>query len=489
MNRKAILVLLLVCLMVLSCGGGGGGGGSESKTAPPAPQNVLSASGNGQVYLSWEDVSGATTYNIYWSTTAGVRKQSGTKISAVASPYYHTGLNNGAAYYYVVTSVNQYGESAESREISLLPSPFTPPLPPKEIAILGLDRKTIIRWTPVEEDPANTFYNIYWSTTSGVTKGNGSKIASAVSPYTHEDLTNNVTYYYVVTGVNPYGEGLESQELSAIPAQGNVPSAPTGIKAVAGDRQATISWNDVEKAKVYNIYWSSSADISSKSGTRLVGVKSPYTHSGLTQGKTYYYVITAANGYGESADSDKVSAAIPDNRKDICVAMGDSITVGDGATSYNNSYVPLLSARWAKTILNQGVGGAYSSYGAAMIDEFLFIDNPRYITIYFGTNDAGLMEPDRTIANLQYIIERARENGTIPVIATLGPCFDEWAWRKPFMIDLSQRIRQLAASEGIACADIEAALDWNKSYMASSLHPNDAGHRIIAETFYRALAQ
>jgi acyl-CoA thioesterase-1 len=194
-------------------------------------------------------------------------------------------------------------------------------------------------------------------------------------------------------------------------------------------------------------------------------------------------MVLSCGGGGGGSESN------PDSRKDICVAMGDSITVGDGATSYANSYVSLLSTWWAKTIINEGVGGAYSSYGAATIDEFLYQYNPRYLTIYFGTNDAGLMDPDRTISNLQYMIERAKDNGTIPVVATLGPCFDEWAWREPYMIDLSRRIRQLAASEGIACADIEPALGWNKSYMADSLHPNDAGHRIIADTFYKALTQ
>ena len=34
----------------------------------------------------------------------------------------------------------------------------------------------------------------------------------------------------------------------------------------------------------------------------------------------------------------------------------------------------------------------------------------------------------------EYIIERAKENGTIPVIATLGPVFGQWAWRKPSVL-------------------------------------------------------
>lgn len=482
---------MMLSLLVLSCGGGGGSGGGSSipNAAPQAPESIVSMSGNAQVRLSWGDASGATTYNIYWSTTAGVRKQSGTKVSAVTSPYYQAGLNNGTTYYYVVTAANQYGESAESVEVWASPSPIAPPLPPREVVVFGFDRRAIIRWTTVEAEDASTSHNIYWSTSRGVTKGSGTKISNAMSPYTHVGLTNGITYYYVVTSVNQYGEGLESQEVLAIPDQGNTPSAPTGVRAAAGNREAMISWNAVDNASTYNLYWSTSPDISSQSGTKLANVKSPYTHSGLTQGKTYYYIVTAANGFGESGDSERSSVAIPDNRQNICVAMGDSITVGDGATSYANSYVPLLSTRWGKTILNEGVGGAYSSYGAATIDEVLYQHNPRYITIYFGTNDAGLADPDDTIAHLQYIIERAKENGTIPVIATLGPSIGEWGWRKPYLIDLSRGIRQLAASEGIACADIEAALGWNESYMANSLHPNDEGHRIIADTFYRALTQ
>lgn len=480
----------LLSLLLLSCGGGGGGGDS-SPTAPPAPADLLSISGNAQVRLSWGNVSGATEYNIYWSTTSGAVKKSGTKISNVTNPYYHEGLDNGIIYYYVVTAANQYGESAESFEMSAMPSQVSPPLPPKDVVAFGFNKKTIIRWTATEADAedGNTSYNIYWSTLSGVKKSIGTKIANAVSPYTHNDLINGVTYYYVVTGVNEHGESRESQEASVTPSQGSIPSAPTGVKGVAGDREAVISWDmiDGDASYTYNIYWSNSADVSSAEGTKIADVKSPYTHTELAQGETYHYVVTAQNAYGESDDSTKASVTIPDTRQDICVSLGDSITVGDRASSYAKSYVPVLSARWGKNVLNGGVPGAYSSYGSAIIDSVLNDYNPRYLTIYYGTNDAGLISPDETMGYLRYIVGRAKNNGTIPVIATLGPCFGVWAWRAPYVLDLNQRIRQLASSEGIACADIAAALDWNQSYMADSLHPNDAGHAIIAETFHRAL--
>lgn len=487
MNRKAYLVFIVITLLLLSCGGGGGGGSADPNVPPSTPENITALNGSAQVRLAWGDANGATTYNIYWSTTAGVQRKNGTKISAAVNPYYHSGLNNGTTYYYVVTAANQYGESSESAEVSVTPSQSAPPLPPMDVAIVGFNKKAIIRWTAADPGDGNTSHNIYWSKAAGVTKASGARIANAVSPYTHADLTNSTTYYYVITSANQNGESLESQELSVTPDQGNTPSAPTGVRAGAGDRQAIISWSAFDKDVTYNIYWATSPDVSSRSGTKIARVKSPYTHAGLAQGKTYYYVVTAENGFGESDDSEKASVAIPDSRSDICVAMGDSITVGDGATSYANSYVSVLAVRWGKTIINEGVGGAYSSYGAAVIDGVLTEHNPRYITIYYGTNDAGLVAPDLTIESLQYIIARAKENGTIPVIATLGTSFGNWAWRKPYLIELSRRIRQLAASEGIACADIETALGGNQSYMANDLHPNDAGHRIIADTFYMVL--
>ena len=48
----------------------------------------------------------------------------------------------------------------------------------------------------------------------------------------------------------------------------------------------------------------------------------------------------------------------------------------------------------------------------------------------------------------------------------------------------------MAADEGVACADIEAALNWNSAYIqADGIHPNSTGHQIIANTFYEALTR
>ena len=112
-------------------------------TSPPsAPTGVLAAAGSGQVTITWTSVSDAASYNIYYSTTSGVTKLTGTKLTNVTSPYTNTGLTNGTTYYYVITAVNNYGESSESSQVSghhqQLPQaqPPIPPLPPYHSQVL-----------------------------------------------------------------------------------------------------------------------------------------------------------------------------------------------------------------------------------------------------------------------------------------------------------------------------------------------------------------
>ena len=88
---------------------------------PPAPQNVALIVDDGEVTISWDSITGATSYNIYWNTTGSVTT-SDSQIATVTSPYVHTGLSNGTTYYYVVTAINSTGEGALSSEVSAIPS-------------------------------------------------------------------------------------------------------------------------------------------------------------------------------------------------------------------------------------------------------------------------------------------------------------------------------------------------------------------------------
>jgi WD40 repeat protein len=89
------------------------------ETRPPAPFSVFTVSGIGQVTVSWSQVISATSYNIYWGTTAGVTTAS-TKIAGVTSPYVQTGLTAGSTYFYRVSAMNAAGETLSNETFSFL---------------------------------------------------------------------------------------------------------------------------------------------------------------------------------------------------------------------------------------------------------------------------------------------------------------------------------------------------------------------------------
>ena len=82
-----------------------------------------------------------------------------------------------------------------------------------------------------------------------------------------------------------------------------IPEAPTNLQATPGNGQLTLTWSPSAGATRYRLYFSTQPAVSKTNGTLLNDVTSPYLHQALTNGTAYYYVVTASNAAGESADS------------------------------------------------------------------------------------------------------------------------------------------------------------------------------------------
>jgi len=86
---------------------------------PSAPLNVSAIISNDIIIISWsDDVFGATNYNIYWSDSPGVIQSNETSMrqEILISPFFHA--YKGVTNYYIVTAVNEGGESLPSNETS-----------------------------------------------------------------------------------------------------------------------------------------------------------------------------------------------------------------------------------------------------------------------------------------------------------------------------------------------------------------------------------
>ena len=87
---------------------------------------------------------------------------------------------------------------------------------------------------------------------------------------------------------------------------GNPPSAPTGLTATAGVKQVSLTWSASSGATSYNV---KRATTSGGPYTQVANTTvTNDTDGSLTGGTKYYYVVTAVNANGESANSTEVSA-------------------------------------------------------------------------------------------------------------------------------------------------------------------------------------
>ena len=83
----------------------------------------MATAGNAEVSLTWNSASGATSYTVKWSTTAGGGAGYAIAQAGLGSTSYtHTGRTNGTTYYYVVTATGAGGEGASSTEASATPT-------------------------------------------------------------------------------------------------------------------------------------------------------------------------------------------------------------------------------------------------------------------------------------------------------------------------------------------------------------------------------
>jgi len=263
------------------------------------------------------------------------------------------------------------------------------PTAPQDLKAIGGNAQVALIWKAPRFDGASaiTNYTIYRETYSGsetflVKIGN-------VHTYQDNSVTNGQKYFYKVTANNTFGESPRSNEANATPA--TTPTAPEDLAAAPGNTQIALSW----KAPADNGGFSITNYTVYRNDTRLtvLGNVRTYTDSGLVNGVTYTYNVSALNIIGEGPKSIGVIAipgTIPTAPRGLHATPGNAqialtwmAPASNGGASISNYSIYRGTASGFESLFVNGYSG-----GTSWVDTNITVGKIYYYTVS-AVNAAG----------------------------------------------------------------------------------------------------
>jgi acyl-CoA thioesterase-1 len=161
------------------------------------------------------------------------------------------------------------------------------------------------------------------------------------------------------------------------------------------------------------------------------------------------------------------------------VAFGDSITFGVGTTG-SNDYVSRLAARTGVPVENAGRPGDTTADALGRLEGSVLARDPDIVIVLLGGNDILQGMPvGQRIGNITTIVERIRADGAAVILVGLGSGpLDPFNGALP---DLASR------TSSMLVPNVLEGIFGDTALMADLIHPNDAGHAIIADRIEPAL--
>lgn len=291
------------------------------ETAPATPGNftaVYNAS-DGKVYVSWDSVTGATSYTLR-KKNGGVWNQ---VQSSSARSYTDSSVTAGASYQYEVTAhkTGSSGQTLSSSAVTVnvtVPNsgeePETAPAAPASITATAGSGSIAVTWA---ESSGAAYYTLERKAGSGA----WSPIAQNYTgrSYTDSSVTAGTTYQYRVTAHKTGTSGVLSSSPTTsgtVTAQAGTPSgnvtldAPASVTATAGSGQISVTWGAVSGASRYQL--ERSADNGTTWTTLLLyQTSNNYTDTTVAFGTSYKYRVTAFSSSGDTSPAAVSSSTTP----------------------------------------------------------------------------------------------------------------------------------------------------------------------------------
>ncbi len=262
------------------------------------------------VNLNWNDVTSATGYYVYRSTSTITSVTGLTPIVTLGATSFYADTLTPIfdTYYYVVVATNGVANSSISNCVSVLYTISIPVL--DAIAPNPTTSATInLNWNDIT---GALSYHVYRSTSTITDVSSMTPIASPGTSAYVDTLSSFGTYYYVVVATNGFDNTTISNNRFVIyydAAQLQPPIIDTITPDPTTSATVNLNWNDIPMADHYHVYRSSST-ISDVTGMTPIGTPTGSSYGDtLTAAGTYYYVVVASNATSNSTLSNCVSVS------------------------------------------------------------------------------------------------------------------------------------------------------------------------------------
>ena len=244
--------------------------------------------------------------------------------------------------HYMLFILNKSGTPSIASMIGLNQStaPVVPGAPTGVTATAG-NGSANVSWTaPNDGNSTITSYTITPSTggtalTPTVISGNPAATSTTIT-----GLTNGTSYTFTVTATNAVGAGPASAPSNAVtPTAPTAPGTPTGVTATAGNGSANVSWtapsNGGSAITSYTVTPYLSGVAQTPTTVNGTPPSTTATVTGLTNGQSYTFTVTATNAVGSGPASSASNAVTPSanpapafvQQASTHVATGSSISV------------------------------------------------------------------------------------------------------------------------------------------------------------------
>jgi hypothetical protein len=370
---------------------------SYALNVPGAPTAFTGVSGNASAILSWTAPASNGTPIIGYTVTYNPGNLTATTAATTVTV---TGLTNGTPYTFTVTATNAIGTGTASSPVVVTPG--VPGAPTGVSAVAGV-RSATVTWTaPVSNGgSAITGYTVTSS------PGNRTATTTGATTATVTLLANGTSYTFTVTATNANGTGLPSSPSNSVTTP-NVPGAPTDVTALAGIGTATVNWtaplsnggSAITEYRVTSIPGNITVITGASTRTAIV--------SGLTNGTSYIFLVTATNAAGTGA-AGSVASVVPTSLGNWRGFAGSS----DGTKLFTSSESYIYTSTdsgltWVKgTRAPIGSGGNYTTFwkgfssssdGTKIITATYDTNNNSYGKIYTST-DSGVTWLQRSVVS------------------------------------------------------------------------------------------